>query len=123
MKKIAMIGLLAIILSGTGCDRATSSINAANEKTLFRSVSGIKEFLSPAKRLKFEVGFWSLKEWSESDQAFRELIHRKDADEVIALAKEQFDTRKSSGDPNLAKYESWDKMIEAIIGDRESFVR
>lgn len=121
MKKLITSALIIIFLFLNGCDRASSSINASSDKTLYRSVKGIKEFLPGDKKLSFEIGFWSLKRWSENDEQFKELIHRKTADEVIALAKEKFEEKKSSGDPRLADYPSWDEMIKKFLLDRQGF--
>lgn len=115
--------MIVTFLITVGCDRATSSINASNKKTLNRSMTGIKRALPKAKRLEFEVSYWSLKKWSKDDSAFQDLVHRKNATELAELAKQQFDIRKAEGDPELAKYESWDSMIEILNSERLSYGR
>ena len=119
MKKILICVLLTTISFTLGCDQASGSINGTSFKAALRSVNRIKPYLPADKQLEFESGFWSLKAWSENDEEFLEWVHRKDATEIIALAKEQFETQKAVRNPDLAQYASWDGMIEQLRAERK----
>ncbi len=119
MKKILICVLLTIISLTLGCDRGSGSINGTSFNSALRSVNRIKPYLPAEQQLEFESGFWFLKDWSENDEKFLEWVHRKDAAEIIALAKEQFEFQKSERNPDLAEYATWDAMIQQIRDQRK----
>ncbi len=119
MKKILICVLLTTISFTLGCDKTSGSINGKSFNAALRSVNRIKPYLPADKQLEFQSGFWSLKQWAENDEKFLEWVHRKDATEIIALAKQQFEVQKTANNPDLAKYASWEGMIEQLEVERK----
>jgi len=110
--------LLAICLLGVGCGKG-DRINASSNKTLYRSVTMIKDRLPEKERVEFEVAFWSMKQ-SEPDQAkFRDSVGGKSVPEIIALGKENFVQRKAAGEPAYQRYATWDDLIKGLVAERE----
>jgi hypothetical protein len=102
----------------TGCGQS-DKINASTDKSLFRSVSGIERNLPAKQQVEFQVSFWSLKQYAESDAGFRTLVHRKTVPEIIELGKQNFAAQLEAGNPDFTKYSSWDAMIEELVQERK----
>ena len=118
MRNRVIIMLLAICLLGVGCGKG-GRINASSNKTLYRSVTMIKDRLPEKERVEFEVAFWSLKQ-SEPDQAkFRDMVGGKSVQEIIEMGKENFAERKAAGEEAYQRYASWDELIKGLVAERE----
>ena len=119
MRNRVIIMLLAVSLFGVACGKG-GRINASSNRTLYRSVTVIKDRLPEKERVEFEVAFWSLKQ-SEPDQAkFRDTVDGKGVEEIIAMGKENFVKRKAAGDEQYKRYASWDELIQGLVAEREA---
>lgn len=118
--KIISITIIMLVCAGltTGCG-PSDKINASNDKSLYRSVSGIEHTLPEKQQIEFQVSFWSLKQYAKSELEFREMVHRKTASEVIELGKQNFATQSGAGNPDFTKYPSWDAMINQLLEERK----
>jgi hypothetical protein len=118
IKSIIIMMLLAFTCLIAGCGQS-DKINAKNDRSLFRSVTGLQRSLPTEKRVEFQVSFWSLKQFAANEEAFRESVHRKTVPEVIEMGKQNFKTQIEAGNPDFTKYSSWDAMIDELVEDRK----
>lgn len=109
---------LACVSLVTGCGQS-DKINASNERSLYRSVIGLQRNLPEKEQIEFQVSFWSLKQYAESEAGFRTMVHRKNVPEIIELGKQNFATQYEAGNPDFTKYSSWDAMIEELVEERK----
>ncbi|MGH8549141.1 MAG: hypothetical protein ACRERU_11190 [Methylococcales bacterium] len=117
INSIIIIALVCVSL-GTGCGQS-DKINAGSDRSLSRSVSGIERNLPVKQQVEFQVSFWSLKQYAESEAGFRTMVHRKTVAEIIELGKQNFATQYEAGNPDFIKYSSWDAMIEELLEERK----
>ncbi len=112
-----LVVLLATMFLVTGCGKG-GKINASSSKTLYRSMTSLKGGLPERQRIEFEVSFWSLKQTSAGDKAFRSMVGGKTVDEVIAMGRDNFAQRKAAGEKEYDKYNDWNSLIDALIKER-----
>ena len=117
MKIRMLVVLLATMLLVTGCGQG-DKINASSNKTLYRSMIGLKGPLPERKRVEFEVSFWSLKQTSAGDKPFRSTVGGKTVDEIIAMGRDNFAQRTAAGEKGYDKYNDWDSMIDTLVKER-----
>lgn len=118
--KIHSLLMSALLCLGplAGCGQS-DKINAVNDKSLYRSVTGIQRTLPAKEQVEFQVSFWSLKQFATNEEEFRNQVHRKTAPEVIEMGKENFAKQKDALNPEFTKYASWDAMIEELSEERK----
>ena len=105
--------LLIVFLSClllTACGKG-QKINGHTLNTAFRSVKMLKERLPAESRVPFEVSFWTIRDANKNDDQFLDAVDGKSPTEIIALGKDIYQQRKSSGYPGYEKYASWEDMI------------
>ncbi len=114
MKTLLYISLLCCLLfSVSGCDQS-KQIRAKNQKTMLQSFMQLKRSMGFNKGTEFEVAFWSLKQKSSDNDAFRALVNGKTPEEIVEMGKQNFTERKQANDPNY-QHESWESMIAEVI--------
>lgn len=118
MKNNSIIVTLALMTALNGCGQA-DQINARSDRALFRTVSDMQRRLPKEQQVEFQVSFWSLKQYAESESEFREMVHRKSAPEIIELGKENFVTQAAAGNRDFIKYSSWNSMIADLVEERK----
>jgi hypothetical protein len=74
----------------------------------------LKRSMGFNKGTEFEVAFWSLKQKSSDNDAFRALVNGKTPEEIVEMGKQNFTERKQANDPNY-QHESWESMIAEVI--------
>ncbi len=113
-----MLSMLACIVLLPGCGQS-DKINASNDQSLYRSVTGLQQTLPVNEQVEFQVSFWSLKRYAKDDAEFRTLVHRKTVPEVIELGKQNFARQSEAANPDFTKYASWDAMIDELVKERK----
>ncbi len=108
---LACVGLIA------GCGQS-DKLNAGNDRSLYRSVTGLQSNLPAKQRVEFQVSFWSLKQYAKSEDEFRKMVHLKTVPEIIEIGKQHYATQYAAGNPDFTKYSSWDTMIEQLVEER-----
>lgn len=116
MTKLIAIALVAASLGLNGCEG--QRVNANSARSLTRSVAGIERKLPENKKVEFQVSFWSLKQFSESDAAFRKTVHGQTVDRIIEMGRENFENQKAKGNPEFTKYASWEVMVTELMQER-----
>lgn len=118
MRNVLIFVLLSFFLSAVGCGKG-SQINGSSNKTLYRSVTTLKERLPEKQRVEFEVAFWSLKQSEPDDAAFRTSVDGKTVKQIIAMGKDNFAKKKAAGTEGYGQYASWDSMIDTLVTQRQ----
>jgi hypothetical protein len=118
MSNRLIIALLAVCLSAAACSKG-GQINASSKKTLYRSVTTMKDRLPEKQRVEFEVAFWSLKQSEPDEAAFRKAVDGKTVQEIIQMGKANFEKRRAAGDEAFQKHGSWDEMIAELVAERQ----
>src|SRR5690554_1623010 len=113
----AALAILSLSIAAVGCS-GERSINAANDRTLYRSVKIMKEYLPSKQRVEFEVAFWTLKESAGTPDEFRDVVDGKTASELIALGKKNFAEQRAAGVKSFQAYASWEAMIDDFLKER-----
>jgi hypothetical protein len=113
-----MVSGVACVVLLLGCGQS-DKINASNDRSLYRSVTGLQQNLPVQEQVEFQVSFWSLKQYAKDDAEFRNLVHRKTVPEVIELGKQNFTRQYEAGNPDFTKYASWDAMIDELVTERK----
>lgn len=116
--KSIIISMLGCIMLLQGCGQS-DKINASNDRSLYRSVTGLQRNLPTRQQVEFQVSFWSLKQYAENESEFRTLVHRKSVPEVIELGKENFNRQSEAGNAEFTKYPSWAEMIDGLVEERK----
>ncbi len=117
MKKISIIAALIICTSLFGCS-SNEEVSGRSIRTAYKSVAFIKRRLPVEQQVEFEVSFWTIRDATKSDKELLEKVGGKKADEIIAIAKEIYQQRKSSGAKEYQKFTSWDQMIATYGQER-----
>lgn len=118
MKKLPT--LLLVILSCItliACSKG-QEINGHSIKTAYKSVKALKERLPSENRIEFEVSFWTIRDSIKNDSDFLDAVGGKTPQEIIALGKEVYQQRKTSGFAAYEKYSSWEDMITKFGKER-----
>lgn len=117
MKKLTIVLLALICTSLVACGRG-SEINGHNTKTAYRSVKGLKKYLSAEKQMEFEVSFWMLRDANKDEDTFLDIVDGKKPEQVIDLAKALYQERKNAGVKEYAQYSTWEEMITKFGRER-----
>ena len=117
MKKLSILLLILCSISLIACSKG-QQINGHNTRTAYRSVKALKNRLPPDTRIEFEVSFWTLRDSIKNDKEFLNAVDGKKPEEIIAMGKELYQKRKSSGFPGYEKYANWDEMIAKFGKER-----
>jgi hypothetical protein len=75
----------------------------------------LKQRMGFKKGTEFEVAFWSLKQKSADDAAFRALVDETTPEQVVEMGKQYFIERQQANDPQYTQHATWDAMIDAVI--------
>ncbi len=122
MKSKTFVYLIGLLLLVTSCGMG-DQINANSENSLYRSVTTLQRRLQDKERVEFEVSFWSLKQYAESEEAFRSQVNGKTVYEVIDMGKANFTKQKAAGNPEYTEFDSWDSMIASLVNERRQSAR
>jgi hypothetical protein len=117
MKRNLLLFIIILCLALTACGKG-GTINGHTTRTAYRSVKIIKEKLPPDNKVEFEVSFWTIRDSKKSDDEFLDTVDGKDPWEIIDMAKEVYQQRKSSGFKGYEKYNSWEEMIAQFDKER-----
>jgi hypothetical protein len=117
MKKLAIILLAICCISLVACGRG-QSINGHSMKTAFRSVKGLKKYMPAEKQMEFELSFWMLRDANKDDDTFLDIVDGKKPEEIIGLAKELYQERKTAGFKEYEQYATWEEMITKFGKER-----
>ncbi|MGH8551976.1 MAG: hypothetical protein ACRERS_01655 [Methylococcales bacterium] len=109
-----MLACLGLFACGQG-----DKLNAANDKSLYRSVTWLQRSVPAKQQVEFQVAFWSLKQYATNESEFRKQVHRKTVLEIIELGKENFARQSQALNPEFTKFASWDAMIEKLTEERK----
>lgn len=110
--------LLAIIMVLITACSPGGKINGNSTKTAFRSVKMLKRRLPESQRIAFEMSFWSIRETSKDTKEFLNRVHGQTPQQIIEVGKEIFAERKANGVETIAKFSTFDEMIEHYIKER-----
>jgi hypothetical protein len=117
MKKLPILLLILCCTSLIACSKG-QQINGHTTRTAFKSVKALKNHLSPDARIEFEVSFWMLRDSIKSEKEFLNTVDGQKPEEIIAMGKELYQQRKSSGFAGYDKYNSWEEMIAKFGKER-----
>jgi hypothetical protein len=117
MKKLAIILLALSCTALVACGRG-SEVNGHSTKTAYRSVKGLKKYMTPEKQMEFEVSFWMLRDANKDDDAFLDVVDGKKPEEIVGLAKALYQERKTAGFKEYEKYATWEEMITKFGKER-----
>ncbi|MBN2701823.1 MAG: hypothetical protein JXR29_10280 [Methylothermaceae bacterium] len=108
----AVIFILPVTCSGS------REIHASSLNTAYKSARMVKNYIrDDAKRLEFQMAFGTLQQIKTDEggpEAFLDAVDGKDADEIIALAREEVNARITQGDERYAQYQNWENMVEQL---------
>ncbi len=110
-----IIFVIPVACSGRG------EIHGSSLRTAYQSARLVKNHIpDDSKRLEFQIAFGTLQKIKTEEggtAAFLKAVDGKNAEEIIALAREEVNARIAQGDPRFAKYQSWDDMIVQLTKD------
>lgn len=117
MKKISIMLMIASLAFLTACNNG-QKINGHTSKTAFKSVKILKNRLLPENRIEFEVAFWTIRDDIKDDKQFLSTVDGKTPEEIIAIAKEIYQQRKTAGVQEYTQYKTWEEMITRFGRER-----
>lgn len=117
MKRLTLFFFIILCLALNACNKG-GTVNGHTARTAYRSVKMIKERLPPDNKVEFEVSFWTIRDAHPADDEFLETVDGKSPWEIIDMAKEIYQQRKSTGFKGYEKYNSWDEMIAKFDKER-----
>ena len=117
MKKLPVLLLILTCTALLACGKG-QEINGHSATTAYRSVKGLKNRLSPDKRIEFEVSFWTIRDVKKDDKEFLAAVDGKTPDEIITKGKEIYQERKAVGFKGYEEYSSWEEMIAKFGKER-----
>lgn len=108
-----VMGLLAVIYFMSVFTNSTRAIDGSNQRTAANSVKKLKRYMSTQQQHIFETSYGVLGaiKSKEGPDAFLPFVDGKTPDEIIDLARQEVNARIAAGDPDLAKYGSWDNLV------------
>jgi hypothetical protein len=110
MKKFSMIAGIIIFAMLVGCS-SSDEVSGRSIRSAYKSVIFIKRHLPVDQQVEFEVSFWTVRNATPNDKELLDKVGGKKAEEIIAMAKEIYQQRKSSGAKEYQEFTSWDQMI------------
>jgi len=117
MKKISIMLMVVSLAFLTACNNG-QKINGHTNKTAFKSVKILKNRLLPENRIEFEVAFWTIRDDIKDDKQFLSTVDGKTPEEIIAIAKEIYQQRKTAGVQEYTQYKTWEEMITRFGRER-----
>lgn len=117
MKKLAIVLLVLSCTALVACGRG-SEVNGHNMKTAYRSVKGLKKYMSAEKQMEFEVSFWMLRDANKDDDTFLDVVDGKKPEEIIDMGKALYQERKAAGFKEYEQYPTWEAMITKFGKER-----
>jgi hypothetical protein len=93
-----------------GCS-SSDEVSGRSIRSAYKSVIFIKRHLPGDQQVEFEVSFWTVRNATPNDKELLDKVGGKKAEEIIAMAKEIYQQRKSSGAKEYQEFTSWDQMI------------
>lgn len=117
MKRLTYIPFVILCLALNACGGG-GTINGHTARTAYRSVKMIKERLPQDNKVEFEVSFWTIRDAHPKEEEFLDAVDGKSPWEIIDMAKEIYQQRKSAGYQGYDKYKSWDEMIAKFDKER-----
>ncbi len=116
-----LLALLAIIFVLPVTCSGGREIHASSLKSAYQSARLVKNYLrDDSERLAFQIAFGTLQQIKTEEggeRAFLETVDGKNAEEIIALAREEVNARIARGDQRFANYQSWDDMVQQLTKD------
>lgn len=110
MKKFSMIVGIILFAMLVGCS-SSDEVSGRSIHSAYKSVVFIKRHLPVDQQVEFEVSFWTVRNATPNDKELLDKVGGKKAEEIIAMAKEIYQQRKSSGAKEYQEFTSWDQMI------------
>jgi len=110
MNRILLPLLIMFFMALAACGRG-QSVNGHTLNTAYRSVKMMKERVPPDSRMEFEVSFWTIRDAHKDNEEFLDAVDGKTAMQIIEMAKEIYQERKSTGFKGYELYNSWEEMI------------
>ncbi len=117
------IGLVAILLlAPVFCSSGRQEIRATSLQGAYFSARKVKNYIADdEKRLQFQLAFGTLQQILEERYGkekgqveFVRLVNRKNADQIIALAKKYLEEEIEKGNPKYAQYRSWEDFFAKV---------
>lgn len=109
MAVLAMIYFLPAFMHMQG----GRAIRGSTIEQLNKSAKQVRKNMSTSDRNLFDTAYGILEtiKLRESPEAFAKAVNGLTPEEVIELAKREFDIQVASGQPEFKKYTSWDDMV------------
>jgi hypothetical protein len=117
MKKFSIIAVLMISATLSGCS-SNEEVSGRSLRTANKSVIYIKRHLPADQQVEFEVAFWTIRNNIKDDKEFLSKVGGKKAAEIIAIAKEIYQERKTAGAKEYQEFTSWEQMIAKFGQER-----
>lgn len=117
MKKFSVIAMLVIFVSLLGCS-SSDEVSGRSMRTANKSVLYIKRHLPAEQQVEFEVAFWTIRNNSKDEKELLDKVGGKKAEEVIAMAKQIFQEKKSAGAKEYQQFSTWEQMIAKFGQER-----
>ena len=117
MRKLFTLLICVFCILSIGCGGETT-VNARNNKVVFKSFNRIKKFLPNDERLEFEIAFYTVRDSLGKSKLFLRSVDGKNVEEIIVLGQEHFNKRKAEGIPAYDKYSSWEDMLTRVKAER-----
>ena len=117
MKKVSTLLLIFCCVNLIACGKG-QEINGHSTSTAFRSVKVLKNRLPMAKRVEFEVAFWTIRASQKDDKEFLTAVDGKTPEQIIEAGKLIYQDRKASGFKDYESYKSWEDMISKFDQER-----
>ena len=119
MRIISTVSVFIMCVSLISCSGG-SEVSGRSLKSANRSVSRIVRRMpaDSVRRIEFEVSYWTLQDSIKDKSEFLDAVGGKDAEGLIDLGKEVFQSRKTTGFKGYDQYNSWDHMITVFVQER-----
>ena len=108
-----IMGLLAVMYFMSAFTHSTKTIDGSSQRSASNSVKKLKRYMSTQQQHIFETSYGVLGaiKSKEGPDVFLPFVDGKTPDEIIELAREEVNARIAAGDPDLAKYGSWENFV------------
>jgi len=112
----AVMALFALIYFMPAFMQRTDSINGSSRVAAYKSAIKVKRYLSTDDRVLFDTAFGILDKIKsrEGPDAFVASVDGKSPEEIIDLAKQEVNAKIAAGDPDFAKYGSWENLVTVL---------
>lgn len=112
----AVMALFAVIYFLPAVIGQSKSINGSSREMVYKSAMKAKKYLNSDDRVIFDTSLGLLDQIKskEGESAFLKTVAGKDTKEVVALARKEVEAKIAAGDPQFAKYKSWQDMMRQL---------